>query len=177
MAQIKGGEADSYYNQVPAGQSNGQYASPPSMQDPPQAANSGDQRDSNPQYQQPPPNYAQNFQNPNSSPVAAGDGKQTFDQVFKLGTLFWIDFVLFGILVWIMRLCLAARKGSPNLDAFETVLISPLHVTRWASFSSSLPLFVWQVMSFLPLLCFLDLSYDWSSSLEKGMLTPKSFIR
>ena len=88
MAQRKGGEADSYYSQVPDGQSNGPYAPPPPMQYPPQAANNGYQGDSNPKYQQPPPNYGQNFQNPTPAPVAAGDGKQTFDQVFKLGVFF-----------------------------------------------------------------------------------------
>lgn len=40
-------------------------------------------------YQQPPPGYGQNYQNasgppPPMTPMAAGDGKQTFDQVFKL---------------------------------------------------------------------------------------------
>ena len=100
MAQRKGGEADSYYNQeVRGGQSNGQYAPPPSMQYPPQAANMGYQGDSNPKYQQPPPNYGQNFQNSNSPPMATGDGKQTFDQVFKLGTLSQIEYFLFGILI------------------------------------------------------------------------------
>lgn len=54
------------------------------MQYPPQAANNGYQGDSNPKYQQPPPNYAQNFQNPGAPPMVAGDGKQTFDQVFRL---------------------------------------------------------------------------------------------
>ena len=87
MAQRKGGEANSYYNQVPGSQGNDQYANPPPMQYPPQAANNAYQADSNPKYQQPPPNYAQNFQNPGAPPMAAGDGKQTFDQVFKLGTL------------------------------------------------------------------------------------------
>lgn len=88
MEQTKGGEADSYYNQDPAGQNKGQYAPPPLMQYPPQAANNGYQGDSNPKYQQPPPNYGQNFQNQGPPPMAAGDGKQTFDQVFKLGMSF-----------------------------------------------------------------------------------------
>lgn len=91
MAQNKGGEADSYYNQESGGQSNRQYAPAPPMQYPPQAANNGYQGDSNPKYQQPPPNYGQNFQNPGAPPMAAGDGKQTFDQVFKLGTLVRLD--------------------------------------------------------------------------------------
>ena len=91
MAQRKGGEADSYYNQEPGGQSNGQYAPAPPLQYPPQAVNNGYQGDSNPKYQHPPPNYGQNFQNPGAPPMAAGDGKQTFDQVFKLGTLVGLD--------------------------------------------------------------------------------------
>ena len=86
MAQRQGGAADSYYNQGPGGQGTGQYAPPPPMQYPPQAANNGYQGDSSPKYQQPPPNYGQNFQNSGPPPMAAGDGKQTFDQVFKLGT-------------------------------------------------------------------------------------------
>lgn len=111
MAQRKGGEADSYYNQGSDDQRNGQYAAPPPMQYPPQAANNAYQGDSNPKYQQPPPNYAQNFQNPASPPMVAGDGKQTFDQVFKLGTLSPINSSLFGILVWIMRYALEAGQG------------------------------------------------------------------
>ena len=83
MAQSKGGEADSYYSQ-----GNGQYAPAPPMQYPPQAANTGYQGESNPRYQQPPPpNYGQDFQSPGPPPMAGGDGKQTFDQAFKLGML------------------------------------------------------------------------------------------
>ena len=105
MAQRKGGEADSYYNQASSGQDSGQYAPPPSMQYPPQAANNAYQGDSNPKYQQPPPNYGQNFQNPVPPPMAAGDGKQTFEQVFKLGTSPPIDAFLFDSLVWITEPC------------------------------------------------------------------------
>ncbi|KAL8865491.1 MAG: hypothetical protein Q9174_006856, partial [Haloplaca sp. 1 TL-2023] len=69
MAQKHGGEADSYYS---GGQAPMQYPPP---QQPYQQ----------PQYQQPPPNYGQNYQN-NGPPQApmGGDGKQTFDQAFKL---------------------------------------------------------------------------------------------
>ncbi|CAF9931726.1 Putative choline transporter, neither null mutation nor overexpression affects choline transport [Imshaugia aleurites] len=110
MAQRKGGEADSYYSQVPDGQSNGPYAPPPPMQYPPQAANNGYQGDSNPKYQQPPPNYGQNFQNPAPAPVAAGDGKQTFDQVFKLEKPKYND-VWAGLLLILTFLGFAAVSG------------------------------------------------------------------
>ena len=58
-----GGAADSYYNEQP-------------------------QMNPEPKYQQSPPTYGQNYQNPN--PVGVGPppqpsgGKQTFDQAFKL---------------------------------------------------------------------------------------------
>lgn len=63
----KHGEADDYYN-APSG-------GPPQMQYPPQ-----------PNYQQPPPNYGQNYNAgpPPQAPMAGADGKQTYDQVFKL---------------------------------------------------------------------------------------------
>ncbi|KAL9136355.1 MAG: hypothetical protein Q9175_002431 [Cornicularia normoerica] len=118
MAQRKGGEAESYYdvNQVPGGQSNGQYAPPPPMQYPPQAAppqaanNNAYRGDLNPKYQQPPPNYGQNFQESASTPMAAGDGKQTFDQVFKLDKPKYND-VWAGILLILTFLGFAAVSG------------------------------------------------------------------
>ena len=58
-----GGAADSYYNEQQ-----------PNM-------------NPEPKYQQPPPAYGQNYQqNPNMPPLpmAGGDGKQSFDQAFKL---------------------------------------------------------------------------------------------
>ena len=105
MAQRKDGEADSYYNPVPDGQNNARYAPPPPMQYPPQAANNA--------YQQP-PNYGQTFQNPGPPPNAAGDEKQTFDQVFKIGALFLSVSFLFSILSWDMEygICLAPGHGS-----------------------------------------------------------------
>lgn len=57
------GEADGYYNGA-ADQNKGGYL-PPAPQ-------------------QPPPNYGQTFQNTGPAPMASGDGKQTFDQAFKL---------------------------------------------------------------------------------------------
>ena len=70
-----GGAADSYYKEGGGDPARMQYAQQPQMQYPPQAAGNG--------YQQPPPNYGQNFQNTGSTPLPAG-GKQTFDQAFKL---------------------------------------------------------------------------------------------
>lgn len=73
MAQ-HGGVADSYYNggggQQPYG--NG-YQAP---QYPPGP---------DPKYQQAPPNYGQSYQNNGPpAPELGGDGKQTFDQAFKI---------------------------------------------------------------------------------------------
>lgn len=67
-----GGAADSYYT----GQPQMQYP-------PPQGYNNanGYQAGQGPEYQHPPPNYGQNYQN---SGAASADGKQTFDQAFKL---------------------------------------------------------------------------------------------
>lgn len=59
------GQADTYYNQ-------GQ----PQMQVPPQAYNQGGN------YQGPPPNYAPN--SANGTQFIGGDGKQTYEQTFKL---------------------------------------------------------------------------------------------
>lgn len=70
------GAADSYYNGAPDQNKQGygmQQQQP--MQYPPPTQNG---------YQQPPPNYGQNFQNPGQAPMASGEGKQTFDQTFKL---------------------------------------------------------------------------------------------
>lgn len=80
------------------------------MQYPPQAANNGYQGDSNPKYQQPPPNYAQNLQNPGAPPMAAGDGKQTFDQVFRLDKPKYND-IWAGILLVLTFLGFAAVSG------------------------------------------------------------------
>ena len=117
MAQTKGGEADSYYNQ-----GGGQYASAPPMQYPPQAAANGYQSDPNSRYQQPPPpNYGQNFQNPGPPPMAGGDGKQTFDQAFKLGMLSQCDIGYFS-----------AAEGAPSSYASDIDLTTSLRVTGLA---------------------------------------------
>lgn len=129
MAQRKGGEADSYYNQ------------PPPMQYPPQAANNGYQGDSNPKYQQPPPNYGQNFQNPASPPMVAGDGKQTFDQVFKLGMSLCTDFFLFRISFWIMRNVLVAGKGVSPSETSEPWSNVPISYYKMGDF----PLFCFHI--------------------------------
>ena len=67
------GQADSYYNQ-------GQ----PQAQVPPQAyANGGNNQGPPPSnYPQPPPNYGVNA--PYAGQPLGGDGKQTFEQTFKL---------------------------------------------------------------------------------------------
>ena len=71
------GAADAYYNNGSA-----QPPTQPPMQYPPQGYNSnGYQGGPEPKYQQPPPNYGQNYQN--AGPPLA-DGKQTFDQAFKI---------------------------------------------------------------------------------------------
>ena len=75
------GAADSYYN-AGSDPAKEDYPPQPQMQYPPQAANNGYQ--GAPQYQQPPPNYNQNYQNPRPPPMTSADGKQTFDQTFKL---------------------------------------------------------------------------------------------
>ena len=68
------GTADGYYNNGPA-----QPPMQPQMQYPPQDySNNGYQGG---KYQQPPPNYGQTHQNAGLPPT---DGKQTFDQAFKL---------------------------------------------------------------------------------------------
>ena len=76
-----GGAADSYYNEGAGNPNQMQYVPPPQqqMQYPPQAAGNGYE----PKYQQPPPNYGQDFQNTGAPPIGPG-GKQTFDQAFKL---------------------------------------------------------------------------------------------
>ena len=81
-----GGAADSYYSEGASNPNQMQYAPPPQqqMQYPPQAAGNGYE----PKYQQPPPNYGQDFQNtgapPMGPPPMGPGGKQTFDQAFKL---------------------------------------------------------------------------------------------
>ena len=77
------GEAASYSNEGD-GEGKRQYAQQPQMKYPPQAANSAYELASNPKYQQPPPNYGQDFQN-TGPPIAAVDGKSaTFEQTFKI---------------------------------------------------------------------------------------------
>ncbi len=80
------GEANSYYNGGSAPPKQG-YPMQPQMQYPTQTANNGYQNGA-PQYQQqqqpPPPGYGQNYQNSGPPPVTGSDGKQTFDQAFKL---------------------------------------------------------------------------------------------
>lgn len=77
------GQADSYYNGG-GGQPNHGYPMQSQMQYPPQAAGNGYQNGEESKYQQQPPNYDQNFQNPRPPPVADNGGKQTFAQAFKL---------------------------------------------------------------------------------------------
>ena len=84
------GAADNYYNEGPDDSSK-HYPMQPQMQYPPQAAGNGN-------YQQPPPSYGQNYQNTGGPPMAAGDGKQTFDQVFKIDKPKYND-IWAGILV------------------------------------------------------------------------------
>ena len=69
-----GGAADSYYKNGP-----GQPPTQIQMQYPPQAPYTGGFQ-GGPQYQQEPPSYGDNYQNAG----ATSDGKQTFDQAFKL---------------------------------------------------------------------------------------------
>ena len=76
------GAADSYYNGA-GDQAKQGYPMQPQMQYPPQAPSNGYQQGA-PQYQQPPPNYGQNFQSSGPPPMTGVDGKQSFDQAFKL---------------------------------------------------------------------------------------------
>ena len=76
------GQAESYYNGGDAQPKQG-YPMQSQMQYPPQATHNGYENPT-PQYQQPPPpNYGENYQNSRPGPMT-GDGKQTFDQTFKL---------------------------------------------------------------------------------------------
>lgn len=70
---VNRGEADSYYTNPQ-----------PQMQYPPQAANPDYQNGTEAKSEQPPPAYGQGLQNSPAPMTATGDGKQTFDQVFKL---------------------------------------------------------------------------------------------
>lgn len=92
-----GGAADSYYNNAGA---------QPQISYPPPAHGNGPEYQGQPQYQappeakfqQPPPNYGQNYQN-GAGPVGpSGDGKQTFAQAFKVDKPKWND-LWAGILV------------------------------------------------------------------------------
>ena len=69
------GEADSYYN-ASLGQQQMQYPPQPGYQGAPPGPN----------YQQPPPTYGQSYSTapPAQGPVGGYDGKQTFDEAFKL---------------------------------------------------------------------------------------------
>lgn len=78
-----GGAADSYYSGAPQGY-NGSNA---------------DQTGQNPGYEQSPPSYGQDFQ---QTVALTADGKQTFDQVFKLDRPKYND-VWAGILVVIQE--------------------------------------------------------------------------
>lgn len=71
----RSGAADSYY-----------YEGQSQVQNPPQTYNQGNryQGAPEPKYQQAPPNYGQNYQNPEGPSTSTGDGKQTFAQAFKL---------------------------------------------------------------------------------------------
>lgn len=69
MAQ-HGGAADSYYNA--GGAMPMQYQQPQPQYPPPKGA----------AYQQPPPTYGPDYHN--GAPSVGGDGKQTFEQAFKI---------------------------------------------------------------------------------------------
>lgn len=71
------GAADAYYNGKSDG-SDKQYPMQPQMQYPPPAAGN----DVN--YQQPPPSYGQNYQSTGVPPDGVVNGKQSFNQVFKI---------------------------------------------------------------------------------------------
>ena len=85
-----GGAADDYYNNAGA---------QPQMQYPPQSYNHSNEYQGGPEpkYQQPPPNYGPNDHN-TIGPPPVGDGKQTYDQQFKLERPKYND-LPFGILV------------------------------------------------------------------------------
>lgn len=86
MSAPQHGAADDYYQ---GGQQPMQY--------PPQAQqNSKGNGPQDPQYQQPPPGYGQNFQN--GAPPAISGEKPTFEQSFKLDKPKWND-LWAGILV------------------------------------------------------------------------------
>lgn len=96
------GAADNYYNSGP-----GQPPMQSQMQYPPQNYNgNGYQGGPDPKYQppqQPPPNYGQNYGN-TGPPLA--DGKQTFDQAFKLDKPKYNDLwagILVRRVVWLAR--------------------------------------------------------------------------
>ena len=86
-----GGAADDYYNNAGV---------QPQMQYPPQSYNNGNgyQGGPEPKFQQPPPNYGPAYQNNGAAP-SVGDGKQTYEQQFKLERPKYND-LPFGILVW-----------------------------------------------------------------------------
>ena len=96
------GEAGSYYDEG-GDESQGKQGYPmqPQMQYPPPTLNPG-YGNAGPQYQQPPPNYGQNFQSSGAPPTTGADGKQTFDQAFKLEKPKYND-LWAGILVCLMQ--------------------------------------------------------------------------
>ncbi|KAI4171323.1 MAG: hypothetical protein LQ346_008754 [Caloplaca aetnensis] len=102
MAQ-HGGAADSYYNAgggpPPMQYQQGQQQQP--QYPPPQKG----------AYQQPPPNYGQNYQaGAPPGPMAGGDGKQTFEQAFKIDKPNYND-LWAGILLILTFLGFAAVSG------------------------------------------------------------------
>lgn len=106
------GAADSYYN-------DGSRPPPmqPQMQYPPQNYNDGYQGGPDPRHQQPPPNYGQNHQN-GSAPLV--DGKQTFDQAFKLDKPKYND-LWAGILVRDFRFRILQPDGLANIVAHSHI--------------------------------------------------------
>ena len=96
-----GGEANSYYNQGNDASNKG-YPLQPQMQYPPQTADNGYQHGPEQKYQQPPPNYGQDYQNTGAPPMANESGKQSFDQAFKLDKPKYND-LWAGILVCLDR--------------------------------------------------------------------------
>ena len=92
------GQADSYYDQ-------GQ----PSTQVPPQTYHQGGKYEGPPasNYPQPPPNYGPDYANGGQS--IGGDGKQTFEQAFKLEKPKYND-LWAGILVSVYMKCASGKS-------------------------------------------------------------------
>ena len=68
------------------------------------------------------------------------------------------------------------KEALSTTHAPESGLTTALRITRWASFPRSVSILARPAMGVLFVLRTLDLSYEWSTSLEKGMLTRKSSL-